>query len=71
MIFTINLKKYIDNTSIINIIIGKLCHRKKLCLIILFKVNKNVKINFHHTILLLNLSVCLWVKDGGEFSLDV
>ena len=41
MIFIIKLKKYIANTIIFDIIIGKLCYRKKLCLIILFEINQS------------------------------
>ena len=46
MIFIIKLEIYIANTSIFNIIIGKLYYRKKLDLIILFEVDNNLKIGF-------------------------
>ena len=39
MISIIKLKKYMANTSILGIIINKLCYRKKLCPVILFKVD--------------------------------
>ena len=59
MIFAIELEKYINGASIFGIIIGKLCYKKKLCLIILFKVDKSLKINLYYTILSLNLAICL------------
>ena len=57
--------------SIINVIINKLCHKKKLCLIILCKVDKGLKIDFYCTILLFGLTICLWIKDGEKFLLDI
>ena len=33
-------------TNIFDIIIGKFCYKKKQCLIILFKININLKISF-------------------------
>ena len=57
--------------SIINVIVSKLCRKKKLCLIILRKVDKGLKIDFYCTILPFDLTVCLWVKDGKKFLLDI
>ena len=47
------------NTSIFDIIIDKLHHKKKLYPIILFKINKDLKIGFYCSILPFNLSICL------------
>ena len=47
------------NTNIFGIIIGKLYYKKKLYLIILFKINKNLKINFYYIILFLGLAIHL------------
>ena len=59
MIFVIELKRHIANISIFDIIIGKLYYKKKLCLVILFKISKNLKINFYHTILSFGLTIYL------------
>ena len=45
--------------SIFNIIINKPYYKKKPCLIILFKVDKGLKINLIYIILSLNLAVYL------------
>ena len=54
------------NISIFGIIVDKLCHGKKLYLIILLKVDKNLKIGFYYTILPLNLVVCLQIKSDRK-----
>ena len=59
IISIVKLKKYIANISIFDIIISKYYYKKKLYLIILFKINKNTKISFYCTILFLNLAVYL------------
>ena len=67
MIFVIEFKRYITGTDIFNIIINKLCYRKKLYSIILFEINKNLKISFYYTILSFNLAIYLWIEDNEEF----
>ena len=62
MISAVKLERYVINISIFDIIIGKLCYKKKSCLIILLKVNKNLKVSFYYTILPLFLAVYLWVE---------
>ena len=59
MISIIKLERYVINTDILGIIINKLCHKKKLCSIILFKVNKGWKIGFYYVVLLFNITICL------------
>ena len=54
IIFAIELEKCVASASILGIIIDKFYYKNKLCLIILFKINKNSKINFHYTILSFN-----------------
>ena len=49
--------------GVLCVVIGKFRYKKKLCSIILLEVNKDLKIGFHHIILLLSLAVCLWVED--------
>ena len=43
IIFVIKFEKRVINTSIFSIIINKFFHKKKLCLIILFKIDKAQK----------------------------
>ena len=70
MISIVELEGHIANANILSIIVGKLYHRKKLCLIILLKVDKNLEIGFHCAILPFDLTVRLWMESGGEFPLD-
>ena len=70
MISAIKLKKFMASASIFGIIIGKFCHRKKLYSVILFKINKDLKVNFYCTILLFSLIVYLQVESDREFLLD-
>ena len=71
MISIVKLKKYIAGTSIFGIIIGKLYYKKKLYLIILFEVNKSLKVGFYYTILPLNLAIYLQVKGNKEFLFNI
>ena len=59
IIFAVELEVHIANSSIFSIIIGKLRYKKKLCPIILLKVDKGSKIDFHYIILFLDLAVYL------------
>ena len=59
MIFVVEFEKDMANTSIFGIIIDKLYYKKKPYPIILFKIDKNSKVGFHHIILSLDLTVCL------------
>ena len=70
MIFAIEFKKYVANTSIFSIIIAKLYYKKKSYSIILFKVNKNLKIGLYYTFLFLNLIIYLQIKGDKEFLLN-
>ena len=62
MIFLIKLKKYIAGADIFGIIINELCYKKKLCPIILFKVDKGLKIDFYYTVLLFSLAIYLKIE---------
>ena len=64
IIFIIELKKYVVSIYILDIIINKLYHKKKLYLIILFKVIKDLKTNFYYIILFFNLAIYLKIKDS-------
>ena len=47
------------SASILGIIIGKFCHKKKLYLVILFEIDKSLKVDFYYTILLFGLIIYL------------
>ena len=64
MISTINLKRSIAGASVLSVIVVELHHGKKLCQIIMLKVDKGLEINFHCTIVPLSLAVSLWVKSN-------
>lgn len=57
--------------SIFRIIISKFSQRKKLGLIILFVIDKTLKIGLHRTILTLGQAISLRVKSNGEFLLNL
>ena len=70
MISAIELKKCVANASNFGIIVGKICYEKKSCLLILLKIDKSLEVGFYYTILFFDLTICLWVEDGGESPLD-
>ena len=61
MIFEIELEKYVAIINIFCIIKGKFYY-KKLYLIILFKIDKCLKLNFYYAILFLNLAIYLRIE---------
>lgn len=65
MIATVEFKKSIVDTYILGIIIGKLDHKQELRLITLFLINKSIKINLYHLILLLYLIINLYIYKGN------
>ena len=70
VIIIIELERYVTNTCIFCIIIGKLSYGKEPSLIILLIINKKTKLGFYHIVLLLGLTVNLKIKDGRESLLD-
>ena len=52
------------SASIFGIIIDKLYYQKMLYLIILFKVDKNLKISFYHIILSHSKAIYLKIEDN-------
>ena len=71
MISAVEFKRYIAGASIFSIIIGEFRHKKKLCLVILFKIHKSLKIGSHHTILLFGLTVYLLVDSNRKFPFNI
>ena len=71
MISAIKLERHVTSTSILGIIVNKLYHKKKFYPIILFKVNKGLKIDLYYTTILpLSLTIRLRVEGGKESLLD-
>lgn len=52
------------------IVINKFGYKKELSLVILFKIDKSLKIGFHCTIVTIGLTVNLKIKSGKEFSFN-
>ena len=57
--------------SILGIIISEFRHKKKLCPVILFEIDKSLKVGCYYTILPFDLIVCLWVKGDEKSVLNV
>lgn len=62
----IQFKKHVANACVFYIIIYKLSHGQELYPVILLEVEKNLKIRFHYTILILGLAVWLQIKDNEK-----
>ena len=58
------------SAGVFDVVVGKLCHRKKPYPIILLKVDKSSEVGFYYTILPFGLPVRLRVESGGESLLD-
>lgn len=65
------LKKYVINIDIFSIIIVKLYYQQKFDLVILFKVNKYLKIDFYFSISLFGLTIHLKIKYSKYFEFNI
>ena len=63
MVLAVQLKRLIAGACIFSIIISKLTNWQKLCLVILFKVDKSSKVSFYYTVLTFGLAIYLGIKD--------
>lgn len=70
MIFTTYFKNYISNISFFSIIIYKFSNWQKFYKIILLKVNKDLELYFYYTILILDFSISLRIKNSEKLILD-
>lgn len=59
MVATVQLEKRVVDASIFRIIISKFCHRQKLGLIILFKIDRSSKVDFNDAVLAFGLAIRL------------
>ena len=66
MISAMKLERCVAGASILGVVVGKLCHKKKLCPIILLEVDKGLEVSFHRAILPFGLTVHLLVEGGRE-----
>lgn len=57
---------YITHTSIFCIIISEFSYKKELGLIILFIINKNLKMNLYYAVLSLSLAIHLRIESNKE-----
>ena len=64
MISIIELEKCVAGASIFDIIIGKLCTKKKPCPIVLFDIDKSSKVGFYYAVLLFSLAI--YLKKKGD-----
>ena len=64
IISAVKLEKYVTNAGIIDIIIHKLYYKKKFYSIILFKVNKSLKISYYHATLPFSLAIYLKMESS-------
>lgn len=71
MIFAVQLKRCMINASIFGIVISKLSLVKESSLVVLFEVNKSIKIGLFTTILTLGLAISLRVKRSKKFAFDL
>ena len=69
MISAIKLKRCVVGACIFGNVVDKLRHGKKPGLMILFEVNKDSEVSFHHTILPFGLPVYLKIESYREFLL--
>ena len=69
IISAIKLKKYIVSASIFGIIISKLCHGKKPCLINLLQVDNSLEVGFYCIILPFSLAIYLQIENNKKFLL--
>ena len=70
MISVIELKRFIAGIGVLGFIVGEFHHEKKSCPIILLEVDKNLKVGFHHIILLFSLPIYLGIESSEKSSLN-
>ena len=67
IIIVVQLKKNKAEICIFNITVVKFGYEQKLYTIVLFKINKNLKIYFYYIILFFYLAISLKIKDKKKF----
>ena len=70
MVAKIELKEYVTRAGIFEVIVDKLRHWQKPCLVILLLIHEDTKISFYCTVLLFHLPVCLRVECSKKLPLD-
>lgn len=59
------------SAGIFSVIIHKLIYQQKFNLIVLLKIDKNLKINLYNTLLLFDLAISLKIKSNKKLPLDL
>ena len=62
--------RYITSLGILYVIISKFSYKKESGPIVYFVIDEGLMISVYHTILYLNLSICLKVESSGKLLLD-
>ena len=57
--------------GIFYIIISKFYYSYELCLVFLFMINKNSKLSFYYTVLLLGLAIDLRIKSDKKYIFNI
>ena len=70
MVATVQLKRCVAGACILGVVISKLGHWQELCPIILFKVDKGLKVGIHGAVLPFCLTVYLRMEGSRESPLD-
>ena len=52
------------STGVLGFVINELSYWQKRCLVIIYKIDKSLKIGFYYAILSLGLAICLKIKGG-------
>lgn len=68
MVFIVGFEKCVADTYILGIIVYKFSHRQEPSSVVLFLVNKNLKIYSYYLIMSLYLAIYLKIQGGKEFS---
>lgn len=71
IIAIVKLKRYIVEVCIFDIIISKLIYKQELNLIVLFFMEKSIKISLYYAILFLILAVHLQIENNRKFLLNI
>lgn len=67
----VKLKKSVINIGIFCIIVNKFYHKKKLCLIVLFIIDKGLEIGLHYIIISFDLVIYFGVESSKESLLNL
>ena len=70
MITAVQFKRRVANICVFAIVISKFGYWWKLCSIILFKVNKCLKVYFYYAVMVFDFAISLRIKRGRKQLFD-